>query len=60
MFVLLLTIKLTTVQLGSFETRQKCMEAGIRIERAIQYNTYKYHPDVSYMCIEQKYKQNKK
>ena len=60
MFALLLTIKLTTVQLGSFETRQKCMEAGIRIERAIQYNTHKHHPDVSYMCIEQKYKQNKK
>lgn len=56
MFVLLLTIKLTTVPLGSFETRQQCMAAGIQMESAIQYNTYKYHPDVSYMCIEKKHK----
>jgi hypothetical protein len=54
MFVLLLTIKLSTVVLGSFESRNQCMAAGMRIENAIQQNTYKYHPDVSYMCVEKK------
>jgi hypothetical protein len=54
MFVLLLTIKLSTVVLGSFESRNQCVAAGMRIENAIQQNTYKYHPDVSYMCVEKK------
>lgn len=54
MFVLLLTINLSTVVLGSFESRPKCMAAGMRIENAIQQNTHKYHPDISYMCVEKK------
>ena len=54
MFVLLLTIKLNTVVLGGFETRQQCVAAGIRMENAIQSGTYKYHPQVSYTCVQKK------
>lgn len=60
MFVLFFTISLmgnmSTVTLGSFESRHQCIAAGESLKIAVKNNTYKYHQVMGYQCVERKVK----